>query len=153
MAQAHFSRLVQSILDARQAGKTPDDAIRAGLASHETFPETQVYIGLNDAETKRQEYGTGRYVSILKDVCIEHGTPFSFDVINGGYIHDDGEYTEERTIVLTFIDVAWETVEGIARDLCTLFNQESVLVTTGLVKVQMIRPGLPTYESGSQKQE
>ena len=105
-----------------------------------TFPETQVYIGLNDSETKKQEHDTGRYVSILKRVCVEHGTPFSFDVINGGYIHDDGEYTEENTIVLTFIDIERETVEDIARDLCTLFNQESVLMTTGLVKIQMIRP-------------
>ena len=65
------------------------------------------------------------------------------DVINGGYIHDDGEYTEEKTIVLTFIDVDKATVESIAQDLCELFNQESVLITIGLVKTQMI------YAAGS----
>lgn len=81
-------------------------------------------------------------------MCVSHKVPFSFDIINGGYIHDDGEYTEEKTIVLTFIDVDKTTVESIARDLCKLFNQESVLITTGLVKTQMI------YAAGStDKQE
>ena len=153
MAQAHFSRLVQSALEAQAAGGAANDAIYRSLSARAPLSETQVYIGLNDATSKRQEHDTRHYVSILKDVCINHGTPFSFDVINGGYIHDDGEYTEEKTIVLTFIDVAWETVERVARDLCTLFNQESVLVTTGLVKAQLIRPCLPTDEPGPQEQE
>ena len=140
MAQTHLSRLFQAAIEAQQALGKANDTISANMPTLSTFPETQVYIGLNDSETKRQEHDTGRYVSILKRVCVEHGTPFSFDVINGGYIHDDGEYTEENTIVLTFIDIERETVEDIARDLCTLFNQESVLMTTGLVKIQMIRP-------------
>ena len=140
MAQTHLSRLFQAAIEAQQALGKANDTISANMPTLSTFPETQVYIGLNDSETKKQEHDTGRYVSILKRVCVEHGTPFSFDVINGGYIHDDGEYTEENTIVLTFIDIKRETVEDIARDLCTLFNQESVLMTTGLVKIQMIRP-------------
>jgi hypothetical protein len=140
MAQTHLSRLFQAAIEAQQALGKANDTISANMPTLSTFPETQVYIGLNDSETKKQEHDTGRYVSILKRVCVEHGTPFSFDVINGGYIHDDGEYTEENTIVLTFIDIERETVEDIARDLCTLFNQESVLMTTGLVKIQMIRP-------------
>ena len=140
MAQTHLSRLFQAAIEAQQALGKANDTISANMPTLSTFPETQVYIGLNDSETKKQEHDTGRYVSILKRVCVEHGTPFSFDVINGGYIHDDGEYTEENTIVLTFIDIERETVEDIARDLCTLFNQESVLMTTGLVQIQMIRP-------------
>lgn len=144
MPQPHISRFVQSVIDAQRAvgeanSAAANSAIYKSLATHSTFPETQVYIGLNDSETKRQEYDTERYVSILKKICIEHGTPFSFDIINGGYIHDDGEYTEEKTIMLTFINVAKETVEEIAQDLCTLFNQESVLITTSLVKAQMVR--------------
>lgn len=138
MTQGHISRLGQSVLDAQRAVGATDENIRANLQANRTFHETKVYVGLNDSMTRKQEHDTGSYVTILKKVCVDHGVPFSFDVINGGYIHDDGEYTEEKTIALTFIDVERETVESIARDLCALFNQESVLVTTGLVKTQMI---------------
>ena len=101
--------------------------------------ETQVYIGLNDADTKQQERGTEWYVTELKQVCAEHGVPFSFDVIGGGYVHDDGEYTEEQTIVLTFIDVSGDTIDEIARDLCDRFNQESVLLTEDRVTTRSVR--------------
>lgn len=115
----------------------------AGEANLADLVETRVYIGLNDAETKRQEFDTEHYVSVLKRVCVAHGVPFSFDVIGGGYIHDDGEYTEERTIVLAFIDVADEVIGKIAKDLCTFFHQETVLVTSGPVKARVIR-GVPS---------
>ena len=146
MAQSHMSRLVRSVLDAQLAGSAPDEAVRANLRAHATFPEIKVYIGLNDSVTKKQEHDTERFVSLLKEVCVSHKVPFSFDIINGGYIHDDGEYTEEKTIVLTFIDVDKATVESIAQHLCELFNQESVLITIGLVKTQMIYAAETTDE-------
>lgn len=60
----------------------------------------------------------------------------------GGYIHDDGEYTEESTIVLTFIDVGQDVVDQIASDLCALFHQESVLITTDRIQVRSVRSSL-----------
>lgn len=75
----------------------------------------------------------------MKRACVQYGVPFSFDVINGGYIHDDGEYTEENTIVLTFIDVSQETIDEIAKDLCVFFRQESVLITTSAIQARTIR--------------
>ena len=101
--------------------------------------ETKIYVGLNDSATMKQEHDTERYVSILKQVCVDYGTAFSFDVINGGYIHDNGEYTEENTILLSFIDAPQETVDAIAKDLCKLFHQESVLITTDRINVRTIR--------------
>ena len=44
------------------------------------------------------------------------------------------EYVEEKTLVLTLIDVERGAVQKIAKDLCGLFNQESVLVTEDNVK-------------------
>ena len=107
-----------------------------------TLEESRVYVGLNDLDTKEQKLETGRYVNILKRVCGEFGVPFSFDVVDGGYIHDNGEYTEEKTIVLTFIDVSSETVDDIAKELCVLFHQESVLVTTDRIRMRSIRETL-----------
>lgn len=104
--------------------------------------ESQIYIGLNDSETKQQKLSTDRYAAILKEVCKDFGVPFSFNVIDGGYIHDDGEYTEEKSIVLTFIDLPQETVDEIAKEMCVLFHQESVLVTTDRIRVRSIRERL-----------
>ncbi|MBP3892785.1 MAG: hypothetical protein J6D34_01950 [Atopobiaceae bacterium] len=133
MANALIKRYVQNVV------KTQKTIAAVNRAFTTVLSETKVYIGLNDADTKRQEHDTSSYISVLKRVCVEHGVPFSFDVINGGYIHDDGEYTEENTIVLTFIDVEKEIIDEIAQDLCADFHQESVLITTGPVHVRMIR--------------
>ncbi len=91
--------------------------------------KTEIYIGLNDQDTKIQRFETSKYLSILKNVCVSYRVPFSVYVIEGGYIHESGEYTAENTLVLTLIDVERETVDRIAEDLCVFFHQESVLIT------------------------
>lgn len=133
MAQIPINQLAQTALYAQRADEAVERATEADIV------ETMVYIGLNDAETKKQEFDTERYVSVLKRVCVAYGVPFSFDVIQGGYIHDNGEYTEEKTIVLGFIDVQQEIIDEISRDLCAFFHQESVLITTGFAKARTIR--------------
>ena len=111
----------------------------AGDNAPSMLDETQVYIGLNDADTKEQLYETKAYVSLLRELCHSYKVPFSFDVIEGGYIHDDGEYTEEKSIVLTFIDVPQDTIDAIAKELCRLFHQESVLMTSERLLVRSVR--------------
>ena len=91
--------------------------------------QTTIYIGLNDATTKEQLFETEKYMDILKKVCQSYKVPFSVNTEEGGYYHEDGTYTEEKSFVLLLIGAERETVKDIARDLCTLFNQESVLVT------------------------
>ena len=107
-----------------------------------TLEETKVYIGLNDMETKEQIFDTEQYISIMKKIIQAYGVPFSFSVMEGGYMHDDGEYIEEKAVVLTFIDVKQETVDEIAKEACILFHQESVLVTVDQIHVRSIRETL-----------
>ena len=91
--------------------------------------ETRIYVGLNDAQTRDQKYGTEKYVGILKHVCRSYQVAFSVDIEEGGYYHEDGEYTEETSLVLLLIDADRDVVREIAQDLCAFFRQESVLVT------------------------
>ena len=91
--------------------------------------ETRIYIGLNDAETRAQLYDTETYLSILKDICRSCHVAFSVDIEEGGYYHEDGEYTEETSLVLILIDAERDIVQKIAQELRTRFHQESVLVT------------------------
>lgn len=100
--------------------------------------KTEIYIGLNDQDQKVQLFETDKYISVLKNVCISYHVPFSFNLIEGGYIHENGEYTQENTLVLTLIDVDKETIEEIAKDFCVFFRQESVLITVGNVTTYSI---------------
>lgn len=101
--------------------------------------ETRIYVGLNDSVTKMQLFETEKYISILKDVCCAYHTPFSFDVEEGGYIHENGEYTKETTLVLTLIGTDNEIVNEIAKDLCAFFHQESVLITENEIRSYFIQ--------------
>ncbi|GEM_PF-294463 len=91
--------------------------------------ETRIYIGLNDAITKKQLFETEKYMGILKQVCQNYHVPFSVNTEEGGYYHEDGTYTEENSFALHMIGVERDTVKQIAQDLCVFFNQESVLIT------------------------
>ena len=105
------------------------------MAAEKTMqmPETHIYVGLNDADTKQQIYETDHYKTVLKKVCYDYHVPFSVAIEDGGYFHEDGEYTEEKSLVLTLLDAKKETIKSIAETLCDLFHQESVMVTEGTV--------------------
>ncbi|MBQ3384724.1 MAG: DUF3574 domain-containing protein [Erysipelotrichaceae bacterium] len=104
--------------------------------------ETKIYVGLNDSESMKQEHETEKYVKILKNVCYNYHVAFSFSVVQGGYIHEDGQYTQETTLVLTLIDTDNETVNEIAKDLCVFFHQESVMITESKIRAYFINERL-----------
>ena len=79
--------------------------------------EIKIYVGLNDSETLAQRYDDEVYVSVLKKVCFSYHVPFSFSMSEGGYFHENGDYTQEHTLVLSLIDVEETTAEEIAKPL------------------------------------
>ena len=104
--------------------------------------ETKIYVGLNDGLTKQQEHETEKYISILKNVCYSYHVAFSFSVVQGGYFHEDGQYTQENSLVLTLIDTDSGTVNEIAKDLCVFFRQESVMITESEVRTYFVNERL-----------
>ena len=96
--------------------------------------EVKIYVGLNDSKTRQQMFDTEKYIRVLKIVCENYGVPFSFVVQEGGYLHEDGEYTQEKSIVISLIDVKKNLINDIAKELCILFHQESVLITEDHVR-------------------
>ena len=104
--------------------------------------ETKIYVGLNDSETLKQKHETEKYINVLKHVCFHYHVPFSFSVEQGGYMHENGQYTQEQTLVLTLTDVRKEIIEEIAKDLCVFFHQESVMITEGSVRACFIKETL-----------
>ena len=104
--------------------------------------EITISVGLNDAVTKQQKHPTKVYVDIMKNVCQSYHVPFSFIVSDGGYFHENGDYTEEKTLVLCLLDPDIGVVDSIARDLCAFFHQESVLITKSKVRAYYIKEKL-----------
>ena len=104
--------------------------------------QTMIYVGLNDAQTHEQKYDTEKYLSILKTVCHAYSVAFSVHTVDGGYFHEDGSYVEERTLVLTLMDVPEGMIHEIAKDLCAFFHQESVMVTNSAAEVFFIKENL-----------
>ena len=104
--------------------------------------ETKIYVGLNDSETMEQKFDTEKYVNILKNVCRSYNVPFSFALQQGGYIHEDGRFTQENTLVLSMMDADKKTVNEIAKDLCVFFHQESVLITENAVRAYFVNETL-----------
>lgn len=105
------------------------DTSMSGQSEKLQMTETRIYIGLNDAQTKEQIHKTEKYMSVLKHVCQSYHVAFSVNIENGGYFHDNGEYTQETSFVLVLINAQKTVVGEIAKDLCSFFHQESVLVT------------------------
>ena len=91
--------------------------------------EARIYVGLRDKDSHEQRFDIEKYKSILKGVCKNYRAPFSLDVIEGGYFHEDGSWVDENTLLVTFIGIRKKTVYEIARDICTFFRQETVMIT------------------------
>ena len=108
-----------------------------------TVDRYQIYVGLNDKDILEQRFDTEQLCRVAKHVCRNYAGAYSMNVINGGYMHENGAFTEENTIVLTLIDVTKEHVDEIAADLCAFFSQESVLVTKDVISSYMVRCPLP----------
>ena len=100
--------------------------------------EIKLYVGLNDMDTLCQKYDSSVYISILKNVCFSYHVPFSFTVSEGGYFHENGNYTQEQTLILSLIDVDEQVAREIAKDLCVFFHQESVMITEDRVRAYFI---------------
>ncbi len=91
--------------------------------------EARIYVGLRDKDSHEQRFEIEKYKSILKEVCKNYRAPLSLNVIEGGYFHDDGSWVDENTLLVTFIGIRIKTVYEIARDICTFFRQETVMIT------------------------
>lgn len=136
MAQYNDYMLVKQRLLQQQLARAKQRLMEGSFESGRKIQmlETRLYVGLNDAETKKQIFETEKYLQQLKEICFTYHVPFSVGIEEGGYFHDNGDYVEEKTLVLTLIDAEKDTIQKIAEDLRELFHQESVLLTEDIVR-------------------
>ncbi len=91
--------------------------------------EARIYVGLRDKDTREQHYDTEKYKGMLKEICLKYRAPFSVQVMEGGYFHQDGAWVDENSLLITLLGAPRKTVYDIANDVCNAFNQESVIIT------------------------
>ena len=91
--------------------------------------ESRIYVGLCDRDSHEQIHDTETYKEALKNICRNHRSPFSLQVIEGGYFHNDGSWVDENTLLITLIGTPQMVVYKIAKEVCTAFHQESVMIT------------------------
>ena len=91
--------------------------------------ESRIYVGLCDRDSHEQIHDTETYKEALKNICRNHRSPFSLQVIEGGYFHNDGSWVDENTLLITLIGTPQMMVYKIAKEVCTAFHQESVMIT------------------------
>lgn len=113
--------------------------------------ESKIYVGLNDVTTNTQLFESEKYIRVLRNVCYSYRVPFSFNVQEGGYIYENGEYARENSLVLTLIDVDKSVVNDIARDLCAFFHQESVLITENQIQAHFVHETLDCGDENRQE--
>ncbi len=113
--------------------------------------ESKIYIGLNDLTTNTQLFENEKYIRVLRNVCYSYKVPFSFNVQEGGYVYESGEYARETSLVLTLIDAEKAVVNDIAKDLCAFFHQESVMVTESELQAHLVREILDCGEELKQE--
>ena len=95
--------------------------------------ESRIYVGLCDRDRHEQIHDTETYKEALKNICRNHKSPFSLQVIEGGYFHNDGSWVDENTLLITLIGTPQMVVYKIAKEVCTAFHQESVMITSNAV--------------------
>ena len=91
--------------------------------------EARIYVGLRDKDTHEQHYDTEEYKETLKKICMEYRAPFSLQVMEGGYFHQNGDWVDENSLLITLLGTPRKTVYDIANNVCNAFNQESVIIT------------------------
>ncbi len=94
-----------------------------------------LYLGLNDKETKQQEFKTEEAIYIVGVILIDDFglSGATIQTGYGIYKHDDGFVTKETTIIITLLDISDNTVNEIIDRLKSVFNQECILKEVSLV--------------------
>lgn len=90
----------------------------------EKLEQYSLFIGLNDAMSKKQEISTEDAIKTVSNV-IQGG---SISQIHGVYTHEDGTKVNENTLRVDVLYTDDATVRLYCQDLKKLLNQESILV-------------------------
>ena len=88
-----------------------------------------VFVGLNDKDTKIQEVETDKALEIVKSLCWEMFEGATVSIAFGLYKHDNGDKVTENTIRIELMTDDTDKIKTLVNELKRIFNQESIMVT------------------------
>lgn len=85
-------------------------------------------VGLNDKDTKIQKIDSIEAYKIVENTLLNNGlSGYTIYQGKGLYKHDNGEITQENTLIIEMIFTTEEIVNKIIKILKQVLNQESIL--------------------------
>lgn len=90
----------------------------------------QLYLGLNDKDTKLQKIDTVEAYKMVENILLNNEiTGYTIYQARGVFKHENGAITQENTLIIEMIFVEEELVDDLIQILKTVFNQESIMKT------------------------
>lgn len=89
-----------------------------------------LYVGLNDKNTYKQEITDEDAMETVEKICTEHASGVTVQTAKGAWTDENGEVTNENTIICYFEGCDRETVETVADELIKELNQNCILIKT-----------------------
>lgn len=98
--------------------------------------KVNLYCGLNDKDTKRQQIDTVEAYKIASNICLQLFDGCTIYTADGIYKHENGSMVIEKTLKIELIDAEPEKVELLILELKSIFNQESILKTVEVINFE-----------------
>lgn len=99
--------------------------------------EFTFYVGLNDKETKRQEFDTTTAYKLCMQTIQKFADGGTIFEAEGFYTHEDGSFTIEKTLRIEVLFITEATAHAIVDELKTKLNQEAIAVTQKAITSQL----------------
>ena len=98
-----------------------------------------LYVGLNDKDTKKQEYATEKAKDIITDIFAKNNiTGATFIQSQGLYQYITGEKEKENTFKIELLFVNKKQVKNAVDKIKQVLNQESIAVAIDKVNSELL---------------
>lgn len=97
-----------------------------------------LYVGLNDKETKTQKIDTVEAFKIATNIVVEFFGGATIYVADGVYTHSNGTVVIEKTLKIEILTDEDEKITDVINILKITFNQESILKETQIINYEFI---------------
>lgn len=87
-----------------------------------------LYIGLNDQDTGTQIVPTEKAKQTVDSICLDYVTGFTFTGGTGAWVDENENLLEENTLIYTFADIDYKTVQSIADRILKALNQNNIMI-------------------------
>lgn len=98
--------------------------------------EYQIFIGCSDSQLQDEVVPERELREMVTQFFERNEIDFSMLSARGGYLHEDGRFTTEDTLIVDIIGAADLDIIRLARSLSMLMNQESSLVVRNPLKTE-----------------